>query len=111
MSARVFAARSLARALRNPVMRGCPACLREDAQAHQGNPLEFMAMRGDWQLREVSYCLRHRQPLVPLWSERVTEKRFDIGARLQENIEDLLSEALDQPMLRVKQSEIPRQSV
>lgn len=85
------------RALRNPVMRGCPACLREDAQAHQGNPLEVMAMRGDWQLREVSYCLRHRQPLVPLWSERSPEKRFDIGAQLQEIIEDLLSGALDQP--------------
>lgn len=85
------------RALRNPVMRGCPACLREDAQAHPGNPLEVMAMRGDWQLREVSFCLGHRQPLVPLWSERSPEKRFDIGARLQEIIEDLLSGAMDQP--------------
>ena len=85
------------RALRNPVMRGCPACLREDAQGHQGNPLEAMAMRGDWQMREVSLCLHHRQPLIPLWSEQSPEKRFDIGARLQEIIEDLLSGALDQP--------------
>lgn len=85
------------RALRNPVMRGCPACLREDAQAHQGNPLEAMAMRGDWQLREVSLCLRHRQPLVPLWSEPLRKKRFDIGARLQEISEEVLSGALDQP--------------
>ncbi|ETD81595.1 hypothetical protein U716_10505 [Rhodobacter capsulatus B6] len=40
----------VSRALRNPVMRGCPVCLREDAQGHTGPAAEVLAMRGDWQL-------------------------------------------------------------
>ena len=38
----------VSRAVRNPIMRGCPICLREDA----GN--DRMAMRGDWQLRDLN---------------------------------------------------------
>jgi hypothetical protein len=41
------------RALRNPVMRGCPVCLREDAAGHAGPELTAMIMRGDWQMRET----------------------------------------------------------
>jgi hypothetical protein len=55
----------VSRALRNPVIRGCPICLREDAQAGGDKPLKFMAMGGDWQLREVNICVRHSHPLIP----------------------------------------------
>ena len=51
------------RALRNPVMRGCPVCLREDAAGHAGSGLPAMIMRGDWQMREAVICVRHRHPL------------------------------------------------
>ncbi|MBL3597304.1 TniQ family protein [Rhodovulum sulfidophilum] len=57
----------VSRALRNPVMRGCPLCLQEDAQATPGHPERLMAMRGDWLLRSVNICCRHHHPLVPLW--------------------------------------------
>lgn len=38
----------VSRALRNPTLRGCPVCLREDASAHTGDPAQAMAIRGDW---------------------------------------------------------------
>ena len=60
------------RALRNPVMRGCPVCLREDAAGHAGPELTAMIMRGDWQMREAVTCVRHRHPLIPLWKSRQT---------------------------------------
>ncbi|WP_176504532.1 TniQ family protein [Cereibacter ovatus] len=81
----------VSRALRNPVVRGCPVCLREDAAAHDGAPIEAMAMRGDWQLREVSVCLLHRHPLVPTWDAALVTERFDIGSRLAEIEERILS--------------------
>ena len=86
----------VSRALRNPVMRGCPACLREDAAGTTGPPHGTMAMRGDWQFREVTLCLRHGRPLVPLWTAAAPRDRFDIGARLREIESNILSGALDQ---------------
>ena len=86
----------VSRALRNPVVRGCPVCLREDAAAHHGAPIEAMAMRGDWQLREVSVCLLHRHPLVPLWDAALVTERFDIGFRLAEIEERILSGEAEQ---------------
>jgi hypothetical protein len=49
------------RALRNPVIRGCPICLREDAANRPENPLEALVMRGDWQLR-LKFQVQHRWP-------------------------------------------------
>ena len=86
----------VSRALRNPVMRGCPVCLREDAAGTTGPPHGAMAMRGDWQFREVTLCLRHGHPLVPLWTAATPRDRFDIGARLREIEANILSGALDQ---------------
>jgi len=82
------------RALRNPVVRGCPVCLQEDATEHSGDPLEAMAMRGDWQLREVTICLRHRHPLVPLWEEHDPVKRLDIQSQLGKIADRLLDGSL-----------------
>lgn len=88
----------VSRALRNPIMRGCPICLREDAAGATGPAYEAMVMRGDWQLREATVCVRHRHPLVPLWQATAPRDRFDIGARLREIEADILSRTLDRPL-------------
>ncbi|WP_299565711.1 TniQ family protein [uncultured Sulfitobacter sp.] len=85
------------RALRNPVIRGCPICLRQDAETHDGDPAEAMAMRGDWQLREATLCLKHQHPLVSLWRVDRLPDRYDVGARLKEVEDDLIRGALDRP--------------
>ncbi|MCZ4354231.1 TniQ family protein [Roseovarius aestuarii] len=87
----------VSRALRNPLMRGCPICLREDATGTTGPAEVTMAMRGDWQFREVTLCIRHGHPLVPLWQATAPRDRFDVGARLQEIKADILSGAFDKP--------------
>lgn len=86
----------VSRALRNPVVRGCPMCLREDVAGTDRPAHEVMAMRGDWQFRDVMICVQHSHPLIPLWQTEVLRDRFDIGARLQEISEDILSGTFDQ---------------
>jgi len=88
----------VSRALRNPIMRGCPVCLREDAAGATGPAYGAMIMRGDWQLREAMLCVRHRHPLVPLWRATAPRDRFDIGARLREIEADILSGTLNRPL-------------
>jgi len=85
----------VSRALRNPTMRGCPVCLREDAAGRAGAAAASMVMRGDWQLRDVNLCIRHHHPLVPLWTADKPQDRYDFGARLREIEADILSGALD----------------
>lgn len=87
----------ISRALRNPTLRGCPTCLREDASAHSGGSVEAMAMRGDWQLREVTLCLKHRHLLVPLWTADNRYARYDFAARFKEIEPDLLAGTMDRP--------------
>jgi hypothetical protein len=87
----------VSRALKNPKIRGCPVCLREDAQARPAAPLEAMAMRGDWQLREVSICVRHEHPLVLLWERNIPTERFDMAARLGDILERLLDGSFEAP--------------
>jgi hypothetical protein len=89
----------VSRALRNPKIRGCPVCLRRDAEAHGGAPYEAMAMRGDWQLREVSICIQHRHSLVPLWEMGPPSHRYNISERLEEIRMDILQGRLDQPQV------------
>ena len=87
------------RALRSPVVRGCPICLQEDAAAHPDDPLAAMAMRGHWQLREVTICLHHQHPLVPLWEEHEPVKRLDIQTQLGRVVDRILDASLRQPDL------------
>ena len=87
----------VSRAVRNPVMRGCPVCLREDAGAASGDPLNVMAMRGDWLLRETSLCCRHHHPLVPLWRNNKPSQRFDIASNLRPLVDGLMKGEFDQP--------------
>lgn len=59
----------ISRALRNPVVRGCPVCLRENAGKDPENPAAAFVMRGDWLLRDVVTCVQHGHPLIALWRE------------------------------------------
>lgn len=87
----------VSRALRNPEIKGCPVCLREDAAAHDGPDVAGMVMRGDWQMREANVCVRHHHPLVPLWTFKKSRDRYDFAARLHKIKADILSGCLDQP--------------
>ena len=85
------------RAIVNPVVRGCPICLREDAQNDTGKPLQHMVMRGHWQLREVSVCLVHSHLLVPLWEKPNRIARYDYSERFPEVLPKLMNGDFDQP--------------
>ena len=83
------------RSLRNPSVRGCPCCLREDADGHDGPSLAAYVIRGDWQFREANICIRHSRPLVTLWTETDPRKRFNIGVQMQAIERQILSGELD----------------
>lgn len=85
----------ISRALRSPIVRGCPACLREDAARASSEPTSAMVMRGDWQLREVSTCLHHSILLVPLWTEDQPARRFDMQFQLRLIMDQIMSSQLD----------------
>ena len=73
----------VSRALRNPTVRACPQCLREDALAEETRAPERMAFRGDWQVKFVHACLRHSKALVPLWTVRPPLLRYDHVRQLE----------------------------
>ena len=85
----------VSRALRNPRIRGCPLCLRADAEGQEHRPARAMALRGDWQLRDVSLCVRHGHPLVTLWEEGTPARRYEVAARLDEVAERVLAGGFD----------------
>jgi len=87
----------VSRALRNPAVRGCPVCLREDAEDAGRPAIEAMAMRGDWLFREVSLCLRHCHPLVPLWEVQKPSERDNMAARIAEIAGAIMEGAHDRP--------------
>lgn len=87
----------VSRALINPVVRGCPACLREDLKSCPAAPQSQMVMRGDWQVRYVEVCLRHGQPLVPLWKIASPLARYDFATHLHSIADEVMSGGLDQP--------------
>jgi hypothetical protein len=83
------------RSLRNPMIRGCPVCLRHDAETDTRIPLRAMTMRGDWQFREVSVCMEHKHPLVPLWERTNLSERHNCSARLTEILADIQNKKLE----------------
>ena len=56
-----------------------------------------MVMRGDWLMRETVLCVHHH-PLVPLWTAAKPRDRFNIGARLAEIQDGIMTDVLDQPL-------------
>lgn len=94
----------MSRALRNPIVRGCPICLREDAEDAEDagkSGSAAMIMRGHWQMRAVNLCIKHTHPLVILWTTPAPRERYDIGARLAEIETQILNGSLDQPIQSV----------
>ncbi|MCK8464174.1 TniQ family protein [Aliiroseovarius sp. S1339] len=87
----------VSRAVMNPVVRGCPKCLREDASRSQFETTDGMVMRGDWQFRHVSMCIQHASPLVPLWTAKRLAERYDYAAQLRRIGGNLLNGELDAP--------------
>lgn len=85
------------RALRNPVIRGCPVCIREDLQSHGGPAPAMPALQGHWQHRETAICLKHRHLLVPLWAATPPEERYNTVERISEIREAILRGDYDQP--------------
>jgi hypothetical protein len=83
------------RSIRNPVLRGCPICLREDAEVDLKRPKTKLVMHGDWQLRNVSICVRHQHPLVPLWESARPTDRYDFSVRLPEILPGILDGTFD----------------
>lgn len=96
----------VSRALRNPIIRGCPNCLREDIEASGKSPLTRMYLRGHWALREVRICLSHHRLLVPLWECARPLKRFDLQSRFGEIVDDIVQSRFDH--LQVEPSSFER---
>jgi hypothetical protein len=94
------------RSLRNAAIRGCPVCLRNDADSDLKIPARAMTMRGDWQFREVSMCVEHEHPLVSLWERSNLSERYDNSARLTEILPDIRSGKLDVPCERPSQYDL-----
>ncbi|WP_169306350.1 TniQ family protein [Paracoccus hibiscisoli] len=88
----------VSRALRNPIVQGCPHCLRSDALSAPEDPLAAMVMRGHWQMREMVICATHGALLVPLWTAQHPTARNDLTARLTEILPKILSQDLDGPV-------------
>lgn len=65
------------RSLRNPIVRGCPICLKEDMVLGHLPAGRQMALRGDWQYRDCVRCVRHHHLLVPIWNAGNVFERFD----------------------------------
>jgi hypothetical protein len=87
------------RSLRNPIVRGCPICLRGDVAASERSNIQAMVMRGDWLLRNVNLCIQHEHPLVDLWKFDSPTNRYDVGARLTEIADDILCGKFDKTRL------------
>ncbi|UWQ75811.1 TniQ family protein [Leisingera sp. M658] len=86
-----------AKAIRETTVRGCPLCLREDAEGQDLPPDQAMHLRGDWLFRPVTLCLEHLHPLVPLWKASSKTDRYDVATRMAEIAPAIFSGELDEP--------------
>lgn len=82
-------------AVKSPTIRGCPACLREDAQRTDPATQIGMAVRADWQLPFLRTCPRHDLPIVSLWSDRNRTARHDVAVRLGLLFDPIMAGELD----------------
>jgi hypothetical protein len=76
-------------------VRGCPACLRTDAEASDLPPHLSMAIRGNWLPKHSTYCHLHGCSLVDLWKESNLTRRLDTSERLKEIASAILSGEMD----------------
>ncbi|WP_338092661.1 TniQ family protein [Salipiger mangrovisoli] len=84
-----------AKAIKESTVRGCPICLREDAETSTDAPERAMYVRGDWLFRPATLCLKHKHPLVPLWTQPNPIRRYDAAARMVDIAPGILAGSLD----------------
>lgn len=82
--------------IQSPQMRGCPICLRLDAEGSDGEQHVAMAMRGDWLVPHVTFCQTHCHPLVQLWRDAKPFTRLDSAVHLATLAPDIMSGSLEQ---------------
>jgi len=82
--------------IRNPTIRGCPVCLREDAHDPSRPPEQQMAIRGHWMLKHVFLCQKHGHPLVKLWHETNLFNRYDTSPYFAHHADAILQGDFDQ---------------
>lgn len=80
----------------SPEVRGCPVCLRQDAETSDAPAHIAMTMQGNWLLPHVTLCLKYQHPIVPLWHDPVPASRYDSAPHLETLTHDVLSGLLDQ---------------
>ncbi len=83
------------RNIRSPVVRGCPACLKEDVQHQHAPPGQAMALRSHWMVKHVFICLKHEQPLIDLWREASPHTRYDTSQHFADCAEGILQGTFD----------------
>ena len=81
--------------LRSPDFRGCPVCLREDAQSSGLPPEQAMGLRGHWSVPHVATCVRHDHPLVFLYRDPHATARYDSAQHLASLSAAILNGNLD----------------
>ncbi|MEN8951585.1 TniQ family protein [Planktotalea arctica] len=84
------------KALQTSQVRGCPVCLRLDAERSKEPAHIAMKMRGQWLVPHVTLCLIHNHPLVPLWRDPTPTSRYDSAPHLKSLAPQILSGDLDQ---------------
>lgn len=87
-----------AKGLKQTTIRGCPVCLREDAQGNPKRPWNAMFIRGHWLARPNSVCLAHAHPLIPLWKDSAVQSRYSTMSKLSALSDQIISGALDVPL-------------
>ena len=85
-----------AKVIRSPIVRGCPLCLREDAETSELRREWSMALRSHWMLPYVTVCIKHKHPLVELWNVKHPRIRYDISSRMEEVAHAVMFGELDQ---------------
>ncbi|MGY6549340.1 MAG: TniQ family protein [Roseinatronobacter sp.] len=85
------------KAVRNPELRACPICLREDAQSSELPPEQAMGMRGHWGIPHVATCVRHDHPLVTVYRDPHATARYDSAKHLAAITTVILNGELDLP--------------
>lgn len=67
------------RSLRNPTVRGCIECLKDDYSKSGVSPLQNLYYRGHWQFKELDTCIKHKCSLQPLWATSNLSERCDFS--------------------------------
>lgn len=84
--------------IRDPTVRGCPICLKEDAEGLDLRPHWSMALRGHWMIPHVAICSKHNHPLVALWRDSSPHNRYDISSQMEKIASSILSGNFDQEL-------------